>query len=160
MYGKKTNDTRNKDLNLIQNILKSMGVEYDPAIVPQLLSFAYDHASNIVDRAQKLAMHDGRRASEVGPADVSQTLRSGSTGVTYRNVRSGIFTAKRQAAFAVNKKPIPRISTTWSVYLPKKAAPAKVPLFDNYIVNDNHTSGRKKETDIGFQVRVYFESFD
>ena len=33
-------------------------------------------------------------------------------------------------------------------------------LWFNYIVNDNHTSGRKKETDIGFQVRVYFESFD
>ena len=30
----------------------------------------------------------------------------------------------------------------------------------NYIINDNHTSGRKKETDIGFQVRIYFESFD
>jgi hypothetical protein len=33
-------------------------------------------------------------------------------------------------------------------------------LWFNYIVNDNHTSGRKIETDIGFQVRVYFESFD
>ena len=31
---------------------------------------------------------------------------------------------------------------------------------DNYIISDNHTSGRKKETDIGFQVRIYFESFD
>ena len=33
-------------------------------------------------------------------------------------------------------------------------------LWFNYIVSDNHTSGRKKETDIGFQVRIYFESFD
>ena len=33
-------------------------------------------------------------------------------------------------------------------------------LWFNYIVSDNHTSGRKRETDIGFQVRIYFESFD
>ena len=33
-------------------------------------------------------------------------------------------------------------------------------LWFNYIINDNHTSGRKKETDVGFQVRIYFESFD
>ena len=33
-------------------------------------------------------------------------------------------------------------------------------LWFNYVINDNHTSGRKKETDVGFQVRVYFESFD
>ena len=30
----------------------------------------------------------------------------------------------------------------------------------NYSVTDNHSSGRKKETDVGFQVRIYFESFD
>ena len=32
-------------------------------------------------------------------------------------------------------------------------------LWVNYIVSDSHTSGEKKETDLGFKVRIYFESF-
>ncbi len=30
----------------------------------------------------------------------------------------------------------------------------------NYSVSKTHTTGKKKETDIGFQVRIYFESFN
>ena len=30
----------------------------------------------------------------------------------------------------------------------------------NYIIRDNHSSGKKEETDLGFQIRIYFESFN
>ena len=30
----------------------------------------------------------------------------------------------------------------------------------NYIVSNNHSSGKKEETDLGFQIRIYFESFN
>ncbi len=30
----------------------------------------------------------------------------------------------------------------------------------NYIISDNHSSGKKEETDLGFQIRIYFESFN
>ena len=33
-------------------------------------------------------------------------------------------------------------------------------LWFTYIIEDNLNSGKKKDTKVGFQVRVYFESFD
>eukprot|EP00943_MAST-04B_sp_MAST-4B-sp1_P004681 g4681.t1 len=138
-------ETRNKDLNVIKNILEVMKVEYDPAIVPQLLSCAYEYTSSVLDRAQKLAVHAGRLPSQVRPSDVSLAIRSGRTGITYRNTRSGIFTAKKLMADERNKKPIPRISSTFGVYIPKSAAPASVSLFDNYIVTiDDPTTNDSK----------------
>ena len=32
-------------------------------------------------------------------------------------------------------------------------------IWANYIVTDNHTTGKRTETDLGFRVRIYFESF-
>ena len=30
----------------------------------------------------------------------------------------------------------------------------------NYVASENHNSGKKEETDLGFQIRIYFESFN
>ena len=111
----------------MEGILKSMGVDYDPAVVPQLLACAYEHTTSVLQRAQKLAIHAGRTAVEVRPKDISLAVRSGPTGASYRSARSGIFTTKQLVAKTVNSKPIPRVSSTFGVYLPKKAAPVWFP---------------------------------
>ena len=123
-----------KDIKVVKGILESMGVEYDPAVVPQLLVCAYEHTASVLQRAQKLAIHAGRTAVEVHPKDISLAVRSGPTGASYRSARSGIFTTKKVVAKAINSKPIPRVSSTFGIYLPRKAAPAAVPLLDNYVV--------------------------
>ena len=33
-------------------------------------------------------------------------------------------------------------------------------LYLNYVLTENHTTGKKKETNIGFKIRIYFESFE
>ena len=54
-----------KDIKVVEGILESMGVDYDPAVVPQLLACAYEHTTSVLQRAQKLAIHAGRTAVEV-----------------------------------------------------------------------------------------------
>ena len=138
-------ESRNKDLNVIKNILDSMNVEYDPAVMPQLLAYAYEHTADVLDRAQKLAVHAGRLVTEVRPSDVSLAIRSGKTAVINKNARSSIYTTKKIAADRVNSREIPRPSSTWGVYLPKRASIASVPLHDNYIVtvDDPETNDSK-----------------
>ena len=139
-----------KDIKVVEGILESMGVDYDPAVVPQLLACAYEQTTSVLQRAQKLAIHAGRTAVEVRPKDISLAVRSGPTGASYRSARSGIFTTKQLVAKSINSKPIPRVSSTFGVYLPKKAAPVVVPLLDNYVVTvdkpaTNDSKGTKEQ---------------
>ena len=62
-----------------------------------------------------------------------------------KNARSSIYTTKKIAADRVNSREIPRPSSTWGVYLPKRASIASVPLHDNYIVtvDDPETNDSK-----------------
>ena len=46
----------------------------------------------------------------------------------------------------------PQVSYSFSKYVDRD-------LWLNYIVSETHTNGRKKETDVGFKIRIYFESF-
>lgn len=124
------------DAQAIKAILASMGVaSYEASVIPQLLAFKKIYTTNIIKRAQKIAMHANPHGSTmIKPSDVSLAIKSGGNA---RRADAGTHGALLETAQIVNRKPIERISQTFGLIIPKDAPAAVCPLNENYIVTVN-----------------------
>ena len=133
-----------EDAQAIKAILASMGVDsYDTSVIPQLLAFKKIYTTNVIKRAQKIAMHANPRGNAViKPSDVSLAIKSGESA---RRADAGAHDALLDTALIVNRKPIENISQTFGLLIPKNAPAAVCPLNENYIVTVNEPLDPKSE---------------